>query len=80
MTSRFTADGETKYLADALELVRPERNTLTVSYEDVDSYNQQLSTTIVSEYYRFVIHDMWVCGSCFTALFNVEWTKYFNTK
>lgn len=31
----------------------PERSTLEVSFEDVESYNQTLSTTIIEEYYRY---------------------------
>lgn len=49
---RFHVDGEAKYLPLVQELVRPERNTLTVSFADVQTYNQQLSTTILEEYYR----------------------------
>jgi len=41
-----------KYLAAALELVRAERNTLTINFEDVERYNQQLAVTILEEYYR----------------------------
>jgi len=51
-TRRYTIDGEPKYLADAQELIRPERNTLSISFEDVEKYNQQLATTILEEYYR----------------------------
>ena len=40
------------YLADAEELIRPERNTLTVSFVNIEQYNQQLATTIQEEYYR----------------------------
>ena len=54
---RFTVDGELKYLADAQELIRPERNTLTVSFEDVEHYNQQLATTVLEEYYRSVLKN-----------------------
>ena len=50
---RYTIDGEPKYLVDAQELIRPERNTLSVSFEDVEKYNQQLATTILEEYYRY---------------------------
>uniref|UniRef100_A0A4W3HNK1 DNA replication licensing factor MCM6 n=1 Tax=Callorhinchus milii TaxID=7868 RepID=A0A4W3HNK1_CALMI len=46
------SDGETKYLHDAEELIRPERNTLSVSYIDLELYNQQLATTIQEEFYR----------------------------
>ncbi|XP_061210318.1 DNA replication licensing factor MCM6 [Neopsephotus bourkii] len=46
------SDGEVKYLRDAEELIRPERNTLTVSFVDLEQFNQQLSTTIQEEFYR----------------------------
>uniref|UniRef100_G1K9E2 DNA replication licensing factor MCM6 n=1 Tax=Anolis carolinensis TaxID=28377 RepID=G1K9E2_ANOCA len=45
-------DGEVKYLRDAEELIRPERNTLIVSFEDLEQSNQQLATTIQEEFYR----------------------------
>ncbi|XP_041371751.1 zygotic DNA replication licensing factor mcm6-like [Gigantopelta aegis] len=48
----YQVDGEVKYLPEVQELIRPERNTLTVSFEDVEQYNQQLATTILEEYYR----------------------------
>lgn len=48
----FKVDGELKYLAEAHELMRPERNTLTVGFHDIESYNSQLATTIQEEYYR----------------------------
>ncbi|XP_064611933.1 zygotic DNA replication licensing factor mcm6-like [Liolophura sinensis] len=48
----YAVEGELKYLADVQDLIRPERNTLTVSFEDVEKYNQQLATTILEEYYR----------------------------
>lgn len=48
----FQVDGEVKYLPEAQELIRPERNTLIVSYQDVETYNAQLSTLIQEEYYR----------------------------
>ncbi|CAH3019119.1 unnamed protein product [Porites evermanni] len=48
----FQVDGEEKYLPEVQELIRPERNTLSVSYQDVESYNSQLSTLIQEEYYR----------------------------
>ncbi|XP_033731881.1 zygotic DNA replication licensing factor mcm6-like isoform X2 [Pecten maximus] len=48
----FSVDGEQKYLSEVQELIRPERNTLTVSFEDVEKFNQQLSTTVLEEYYR----------------------------
>ncbi|CAN0154796.1 unnamed protein product [Bubo scandiacus] len=46
------SDGEAKYLRDAEELIRPERNTLIVSFADLEQFNQQLSTTIQEEFYR----------------------------
>ncbi|XP_007437102.1 DNA replication licensing factor MCM6 [Python bivittatus] len=46
------SDGEVKYLQDAEELIRPERNTLTVNFEDLEQFNQQLATTIQEEFYR----------------------------
>ncbi|XP_022086933.1 zygotic DNA replication licensing factor mcm6-B-like [Acanthaster planci] len=48
----FTVDGELKYQQGVEELIRPERNTLTVSFDDIQHYNQQLATTIQEEYYR----------------------------
>lgn len=38
----------------AKELVKPERNTLQVSYQDIEKYNSNLAIIIVSEYYRSV--------------------------
>ncbi|PKK28759.1 minichromosome maintenance complex component 6, partial [Columba livia] len=46
------SDREVKYLRDAEELIRPERNTLIVSFADLEQFNQQLSTTIQEEFYR----------------------------
>ncbi|KAG8550713.1 hypothetical protein GDO81_022541 [Engystomops pustulosus] len=46
------ADGEIKYKSDAEELIRPERNTLLVSFQDLEQYNQQLATTVQEEFYR----------------------------
>ena len=46
-------DGELKYLAEALTLMRPERNTLKISFIDVEHHNQALSTAILEEYYRY---------------------------
>ncbi|XP_051943449.1 DNA replication licensing factor MCM6 [Hippocampus zosterae] len=47
-----TADGEVKYVREAEELIRPERNTLLVSFIDLEVFNQELATTIQEEYYR----------------------------
>uniref|UniRef100_A0A8C4SCS0 DNA replication licensing factor MCM6 n=1 Tax=Erpetoichthys calabaricus TaxID=27687 RepID=A0A8C4SCS0_ERPCA len=46
------SDGDIKYLQDAEELIRPERNTLLVSFSDLEQFNQELSTTIQEEFYR----------------------------
>uniref|UniRef100_H2YTY5 DNA replication licensing factor MCM6 n=1 Tax=Ciona savignyi TaxID=51511 RepID=H2YTY5_CIOSA len=48
----FSVDGENKYLQLAEALIRPERNTLTVSFTDIEIFNQQLATSIQEEYYR----------------------------
>ncbi|KZC14034.1 PREDICTED: DNA replication licensing factor Mcm6 [Dufourea novaeangliae] len=48
----FKEDGVVKYLEPAKELISPEHSTLEVTFDDVDEYNQVLSTTIVEEYYR----------------------------
>ncbi|XP_063285427.1 DNA replication licensing factor MCM6 [Pelobates fuscus] len=45
-------DGEIKYRSEAEELIRPERNTLVVSFLDLEQFNQQLATTIQEEFYR----------------------------
>ncbi|XP_034145014.1 DNA replication licensing factor MCM6 [Esox lucius] len=47
-----TVDGEVKYVHDAEELIRPERNTLLVSFTDLEGFNQELATTIQEEFYR----------------------------
>ncbi|KAE8291293.1 DNA replication licensing factor MCM6 [Larimichthys crocea] len=47
-----TDDGEVKYVREAEELIRPERNTLLVSFTDLEGFNQELATTIQEEYYR----------------------------
>lgn len=46
------ADGEVKYVREAEELIRPERNTLVVSFTDLEGFNQELATTVQEEYYR----------------------------
>ncbi|XP_063072929.1 DNA replication licensing factor MCM6 [Engraulis encrasicolus] len=50
------SDGELKYQRDAEELIRPERNTLLVSYTDLEGFNQELATTIQEEFYRVYPH------------------------
>ncbi|XP_029309040.1 DNA replication licensing factor MCM6 [Cottoperca gobio] len=47
-----TGDVEVKYVREAEELIRPERNTLLVSFTDLEGFNQELATTIQEEYYR----------------------------
>ncbi|XP_033838507.1 DNA replication licensing factor MCM6 [Periophthalmus magnuspinnatus] len=47
-----SVDGEAKYVREAEELIRPERNTLLVSFTDLEGFNQELATTIQEEYYR----------------------------
>ncbi|KAJ3594623.1 hypothetical protein NHX12_003930 [Muraenolepis orangiensis] len=49
-----TGDGETKYTREAEELIRPERNTLAVSFADLEVFNQELATTIQEEVYPFL--------------------------
>lgn len=51
----FEVDGEAKYLEKAKELVKPERNTLQVSFQDVEKHNSNLAVTIVAEYYRYCL-------------------------
>ncbi|XP_033214752.1 DNA replication licensing factor Mcm6 [Belonocnema kinseyi] len=48
----FKEEGEIKYKKAAAELESPERSTLEVSFDDIERYNQVLSTTIIEEYYR----------------------------
>lgn len=52
--NRFTdiENAEPKFRKPAEELSNQERNTLEVSFEDVEKYNQNLATTIIEEYYR----------------------------
>ena len=49
------AEGEARYAPDVMELVAPERNTLTISFKDIENYNKNLANTIIDEYYRFMI-------------------------
>lgn len=48
------SDGELKYLRDAEELIRPERNTLLVSFTDLEGFNQELATIVQEEFYRYL--------------------------
>ncbi|CAL8083199.1 unnamed protein product [Orchesella dallaii] len=45
-------DEKPKYLDDATELIKPDRTTLTVSFSDIQEYNQNLATVITEEYFR----------------------------
>jgi DNA replication licensing factor MCM6 len=47
-------NGELKYLADVKQFERPERNTLTVSFEDVEQHSTRLSNAIQEQYYRLL--------------------------
>lgn len=49
---RDEGNPEPKYMDQARELVKPERNTLQVSMRDIQMHNAQLSETITHEYYR----------------------------
>jgi DNA replication licensing factor MCM6 len=44
---------EPKYLSEALELIKPERNTLFVSFKDLTNFDQELAIDITTHYYRF---------------------------
>ena len=45
-------EGEIKYLIPAKELMRPERNTLLVSFHDVEEYSTKLANIIQEQYYQ----------------------------
>ena len=45
-------EGDLKYLDEARELIRPERNTLTVSFLDVEEHSSKLATLIQEHYYQ----------------------------
>lgn len=51
-TLRFKVEGELKYLADAKDMGRPERCTLTVGFLDVQQYSSKLATLIQEHYYQ----------------------------
>ena len=50
------AGGSLKYLKAARDLVKPERNTLTVSMKDVEAFNANLAQSIHDDYYRIYPH------------------------
>ena len=65
-------EGEPKYAPDVTELVAPERNTLTISFKDIESYNRNLATTIQDEYYRFafdIVCTFWLVSFAELMLF-----------
>ena len=45
-------DAQPFYLKDSKELLRPERNTLTVDFSHVEEYSTRLSNAIQGEYHR----------------------------
>ena len=48
-------DGEVKYLVSATKLSsHHERNTLTVSYQDLDTHNSDLANRVLENYFRSV--------------------------
>ena len=57
---RFVYEGEVKYLKPAESLIHLERNTLTVSFTDIELYNQQLATSIQEEYYRCDVNFLYL--------------------
>lgn len=52
-----------KYTEEAFLLLKPERDTLTVSMADVERFSQNLSNVIIEEYYRvsiqFFFNSIW---------------------
>lgn len=48
------ADLKPKYLDEALELVKPERNTLFVDFRDLINFDQDLANDITTDFYRFL--------------------------
>lgn len=50
--NRYTVDGDLKYLDSARDMIRPERNTLTVSYLDVEEHSTKLANIIQEHYYQ----------------------------
>jgi DNA replication licensing factor MCM6 len=45
-------EGELKYLLPVKELMRPERNTLLVSFRDVEEYSTKLANIVQEQYYH----------------------------
>ncbi|XP_054161330.1 DNA replication licensing factor MCM6-like [Oppia nitens] len=57
-----------KYLTESLELIKPERNTLFVSFKELTNWDQELAIDITNNYYRFYSY---LCRSV-SALINDE--------
>lgn len=53
MMYRFREEGELKYIEPSTELQKMERNSLEVSFEDIEQFDQALATTIIEDYYRY---------------------------
>ncbi len=49
---RFKVEGELRYLEDVKQLDRPERNSVTISFLDVEEYSTKLATLIQERYYQ----------------------------
>ena len=45
-------DAELKYLEDVKKLASPERNSLTVSFLDVEEYSTRLATLVQEHYFQ----------------------------
>jgi DNA replication licensing factor MCM6 len=48
----YQEDGISKYLPEAKELAKPERNTLLVDFSDVEKFNPRLKEAISDQCYR----------------------------
>lgn len=46
-------NGEAKYANDALQLLENDRNTLFIDFKDIEIFDSDLASDIISEYYRF---------------------------
>ena len=51
-TCRFREGEGLKYLDDAKNLIRPERNTLLINFQDVEEHSTKLATVIQEHYYQ----------------------------
>ncbi|RWS31530.1 zygotic DNA replication licensing factor mcm6-B-like protein [Leptotrombidium deliense] len=48
----ISEDSDSKYREAVMDLVKPEKNTLFVSFEDVQKFDHSLATIIVEDFYR----------------------------